>query len=209
MTTPVYHQTYKRLFDLIVMMLAHLILLPVWIILWVSIPIIIWISDRGPIFFKQYRCGHNGKAFFLYKFRTMVKGASNMGPSWTTKNDPRITRFGRILRKTALDELPGTISIWFGTMSLVGPRALSVEEQKLLENEIPGFSKRLIVKPGLTGLAQLYNITNDSTQKLNYDMKYIQTMSIWLDIKILFLSITNTIFVKWDHREGNNISKPN
>ena len=94
-------------------------------------------------------------------------------------------------------------------MSLVGPRALSVDEQKLLEGEIPEFSKRLIVKPGLTGLAQLYNITNNSTQKLKYDVKYIQAMSIWLDIKILFLSITNTLLVKWDHREGNNISKPN
>lgn len=209
MNPPVYYRTYKRWFDLIVMIGAHLGLAPLWIILWISIPIMIWINDRGPIFFKQYRCGHNGKTFILYKFRTMVKNADTIGPSWTTKNDSRITRFGRILRKTALDELPGTISIWSGTMSLVGPRALSVEEQKLLEDEIPEFSKRLIVKPGLTGLAQLYNITNDSVQKLNYDVKYIQSMSIWLDIKILFLSITNTILVKWDHREGNNKSKPN
>jgi len=142
MNLPVYYRTYKRLFDLIVMMLAHLILAPIWIILWISIPIIIWIGDRGPIFFKQYRCGYNGKPFILYKFRTMVKDASNIGPFWTTKNDPRITGFGRILRKTALDELPGTISIWSGKMSLVGPRALNVEEQKLLEDEIPEFSKR-------------------------------------------------------------------
>ena len=70
----------------------------------------------------------------------MVKNANTIGPSWTTKNDPRITRFGRILRKTALDELPGTISIWRGTMSLVGPRALSVDEQKILEGDIPEFS---------------------------------------------------------------------
>ena len=183
MNFPIYHRTYKRLFDLSVMIFAHLTLAPLWIILWISIPIGIWISDRGPIFFKQYRCGHNGKPFIIYKFRTMVKNANTIGPSWTTKNDPRIT--------------------------LVGPRALSVDEQKLLEGDIPEFSKRLIVKPGLTGLAQLYNITNNSTQKLKYDVKYIQAMSIWLDIKILFLSITNTLLVKWDHREGNNISKPN
>ena len=194
----------KRGFDFIFAIFGLIILSPVLIIL-----SLLLITSPGPVLYSQKRVGRQGRLFTLYKFRTMVKNADTIGPSWTTKNDSRITRFGRILRKTALDELPGTISIWSGTMSLVGPRALSVKEQKLLEDEIPEFSKRLIVKPGLTGLAQLYNITNDSVQKLNYDVKYIQSMSIWLDIKILFLSITNTILVKWDHREGNNKSKPN
>ena len=94
----------------------------------------------------------------------MVPDASSQGPSWTTEADPRITRLGKILRRTAMDELPGLFSIWKGDMSLVGPRALDVKEQAALESGIPGFYARLQMTPGLTGLAQIYD-TEDNAQK--------------------------------------------
>ena len=119
---------YKSWLDLSLLVLAHLFLLPIWIILWTVIPLLIWLGDRGPVFYKQQRMGKNGKPFNVIKFRTMIVDAENQGPAWTTVNDPRITTVGRILRRTALDELPEIISIWQGKMSFVGPRALDLTE---------------------------------------------------------------------------------
>ena len=195
----------KRLFDLAVLFAGHLALLPLWILIWIIVPLAIWLNDRGPVFYKQLRVGKNGQIFTMFKFRTMVPDAELCGPMWTTEGDPRVTAVGKILRRTALDELPGVFSILKGDMSLVGPRALDVEEQRLLEREIPGFAKRLEVMPGLTGLAQVYDRTDSAHKKLEYDLEYVQMGNIWLDVKLIGLSIRNTMIAKWDHRSG----KPN
>ena len=139
--------------------------LPVWVLLWIAIPLAIWLADRGPIFYRQKRAGRGGKAFTVLKFRTMVKDADDKGPAWTLDDDRRLTPLGRLLRKTALDELPQLFSIWTGDMSLVGPRALDYEEQQLLETQISGFASRLRVRPGLTGLAQVYDQRDEAHTK--------------------------------------------
>jgi lipopolysaccharide/colanic/teichoic acid biosynthesis glycosyltransferase len=194
--------SYKRWFDLSVLVLAHILLLPLWIVLWTVIPLMIWLEDRGSVFFRQQRMGKDGKPFRIIKFRTMVVDAEQQGPAWTTDDDPRITRVGRILRRTALDELPEVISIWRGDMSFVGPRALDLDEQSALEGLIPGFEKRLGVRPGLTGLAQIYDKTDDPHEKYRFDMEYLQSLSPFLDTRLVFLSIWNTVFARWDHRSG-------
>lgn len=193
---------YKTWFDRTVLVLAHLLLLPLWLLLWIVIPILIWLGDRGPIFYKQDRAGEGGRVITIVKFRTMVLDAEIKGTFWTIDQDPRITRVGRLLRRTALDELPEVINIWKRDMSLVGPRALDVHEQRSLEELIPGFEARLQVLPGLTGLAQIYDCSDDAHEKFRYDLKYLQSMSPWLDIKLLFLSVRNTFGVKWDRRGG-------
>jgi len=195
---------YKRIFDLFILIFAHILLLPIWLLLWFVIPLMIFFEDGRPLFYGQKRIGIGGKEFVVYKFRTMVKDADKKGPSWTVEGDPRVTKVGKILRKTALDELPSLLSIFKGDMSFVGPRALAVEEQKILEEKIPNFEKRLQVRPGLTGLAQVYNLEDDPYIKLNYDLEYIKKMSLWLDIKLMFLSVWNTLTGRWDKRRGKN-----
>ena len=193
---------YKRRYDLTILILAHAVLLPVLLLLWIIIPVLIWSGDRGPIFYRQNRTGKNGRTISILKFRTMVTDADRAGPSWTTEDDPRVTRFGRILRRTALDELPGVLSIWKGDMSLVGPRALELEEHKVLEQQIEGFAERLKVTPGLTGLAQVYDRADDASVKFAYDREYIQHMGVWLDTRLLFLSALNSMTGRWDKRTG-------
>ena len=198
---------YKRPFDLSILVLAHLfpLLFPVWVLLWVSIPLAIWLQDRGPVFYRQKRVGKNGRVFTLRKFRTMVPDADRRGPAWTTPSDRRFTPFGKLLRRTALDELPGLLSICKGDMSFVGPRALDVEEQGWLESQIPGFKDRLGVRPGLTGLAQVYDKTDEAPVKLRYDLDYVQHMNIWLDLKLIVLSVRNTLLCQWDRRSGKSV----
>jgi len=193
---------YKRPFDLSVLILVHAVLLPLWLFLWGIIPLLIWLSDRGPVFYRQQRVGLNAKDFTILKFRTMVLDSDLKGPAWTTEGDSRVTAIGKLLRRTALDELPGVLSIWKGDMSLVGPRALYIGEQKALEQEIPGFVERLQVLPGLTGLAQVYDPIDDAHNKFHYDLEYIQRMGPWLDLKLLLLSVRNTLSGQWDRREG-------
>jgi lipopolysaccharide/colanic/teichoic acid biosynthesis glycosyltransferase len=196
------NEAYKTWFDFSILFFAHLFLLPLWIALWTLIPLAIWLGDRGPVFYSQKRTGKNGKIFTVLKFRTMIPDADKKGPAWTLDNDPRLTRIGRILRKTALDELPEILSIWKRDMSLVGPRALAVEEHQALEEQIPEFEKRLQVRPGLTGLAQVYDPHDIAIDKLQYDLEYMESMGLLLDLKLLVLSVRNTLFARWDRRGG-------
>ena len=194
--------SYKRWFDVSVLVLAHLLLLPLWLLMWAVIPLLIWLEDRKPVFYRQQRMGKDGKPFDVIKFRTMVVDAEDQGPAWTTNDDPRVTRVGRILRRTALDELPEIISIWKGNMSFVGPRALDLDEHRSLERLMPGFEKRLQVPPGLTGLAQIYDKNDDPYEKYRYDMEYLQKLSPFLDARLILLSVWNTVIARWDHRSG-------
>jgi lipopolysaccharide/colanic/teichoic acid biosynthesis glycosyltransferase len=193
---------YKRPFDLSILVASHVLLAPIFLFLWVVVPLLVWLEDRGPVFYGQNRKGKDGRIFTVLKFRTMVKDAERRGPVWTTEGDPRVTRVGKLLRRTALDELPELTSIWKGDMSFVGPRALDASEHEMLEGQIAGFEKRLRVSPGLTGLAQVYDREDAGEAKLQYDLDYISRMNPFLDMKLMLLSVRNTLLGKWDRRRG-------
>ena len=193
---------YKRPLDLALLLASHLALAWLFLPLWIFIPAVIWLQDRGPIFYAQQRAGKNGTPFRMLKFRTMVPNADKVGPAWTVSGDHRVTPFGRVLRKTALDELPSLLSILQGHMSWVGPRALAVLEQQALEQTIPGFHDRLEVAPGLTGLSQIHNRDDVAEEKIRWDTQYIRTMSPWLDIRLIVLSVLRTFTARWDTRAG-------
>ena len=193
---------YKRPFDLMILIFAHALLLPLWLVIWALVPIAIWLEDRGPVFYKQRRAGKDGRAFIIHKFRTMIPDADLKGPAWTVQGDPRLTRVGKILRRTALDELPELWSVFKGDMSFVGPRPLDEIEQNRLEKQIPGFHQRLLIRPGLTGLAQVYDPADVAANKFKFDIEYMENLSPWLDGKLIFLSILNSLGAQWDHRAG-------
>lgn len=194
---------YKRAFDLAILFGVHVLLFPLWLFLWIIIPLCIWLDDRGPIFYTQLRSGKDGKLFKVFKFRTMRQDAqAHTGTLWVLENDPRTTRVGRFIRCRALDELPQMINIWKGDMSLVGPRALPVAEQEWFEARAPDFAERLKVRPGLTGIAQVFDRVDDSGAKLRFDLEYIRDMSPWLDLQLLHLSVLNTFAARWDRRAG-------
>lgn len=190
-TPDVVRDGYKRPFDLAVIILAHLLLFPLWIVLWIVVPLAIWLGDRGPVFYTQERVGRRGRLFKVIKFRTMIVDAeAQTGPIWAAEDDPRITKVGGVLRRVRLDEMPQVINIVRGEMSLVGPRP---ERQVLFEQfnrQISGFSQRIRVRPGVAGLAQVRGdaLTNPRC-KLRYDNLYIEKMSPWLDCKLLVLSV--------------------
>jgi len=180
---------YKRPFDLTVLLLGHIAAFPVWLALWIAIPLVIKLEDRGSVFYTQVRVGRSGRLFRLFKFRTMIEGAeAKTGPVLAGHDDWRLTRVGRFMRAHYLDEIPQVINVWKGEMSLVGPRPERPELTEKITREIPGFTKRLRVRPGVAGLAQVRGSYSTSPRdKLRYDNLYIARMSPWLDIKLLFL----------------------
>ncbi|AVX19584.1 exopolysaccharide biosynthesis polyprenyl glycosylphosphotransferase [Carboxydocella sporoproducens DSM 16521] len=185
-------QGLKRLLDLIISLPLLLLLLPLFII----ISILVKIDSPGPILYRQQRVTIGGKIFWLYKFRTMqVDAEAVTGPVLATKNDPRITRIGKLLRRTRLDELPQLWNVFKGEMSLVGPRPERPEFVTIYQQKIPGYELRHLMRAGLTGLAQVsagYDLPVE--EKLKYDLAYINSWSIWEDIKILFRTL-RTIFL--------------
>ncbi|MBM2832953.1 MAG: Bac transf protein [Candidatus Brocadiaceae bacterium] len=186
----------KRLLDILCSFLLLVISIPLFFI----IAILIKIDSKGPAFFLQKRCGKDGREFNMYKFRTMVKDAETLkkrlknemeGPMFKLKNDPRITRVGRLLRKLSLDELPQLLNVLKGEMSLVGPRPLADEE--MVGDDI-WRETRLSVRPGMTGLWQIMG--RDSckfSDWITYDTEYVQKRSLFMDIKILFFTITTVL----------------
>ena len=201
-------KTYKlkRLLDLSMVFggLLFPLLWPLWIVIIFIIPSLIWLEDRGPIFYSQNRIGKNKKIFKVYKFRTMIPDAEKIsGAVWSTKNDPRITKIGHILRKTALDEIPQLLNIIRGEMSFVGPRAERPELHNEFTKTIPEFDERLKVTPGLSGLAQIsgsYDL--EPSEKIKFDIEYIEKMSLIFDLKIIIFSVFNSIFARWDSPEN-------
>lgn len=196
---------YKRPFDLAVLILAHVLLAPLWLALWIAIPLAIKLDDGGPVFYSQRRVGRGGKEFTVRKFRSMVIDAEKgTGAVWASPNDSRITRVGRILRHTALDELPQVLNVWVGDMSMVGPRPERPQLHKQITSQTPEFDKRLFVRPGMAGMAQVYGKYDLSPpDKLVYDLQYVQSMSMFLDIKLLTLAVFNTVLGRWGHPTGN------
>ncbi|MBL75928.1 MAG: sugar transferase [Chloroflexi bacterium] len=189
---------FKRIFDLLVLFFSHALLAPIWLFLWVVIPLSIITESGFPVFYKQERAGKDGKVFNALKFRTMVKNADDLGPTWSIPNDPRITKIGRILRPTALDELPQIINILKGEMSFVGPRALAQKEIDELSPRFVSFHKRFLVPAGLTGLAQLNAHRDDIDGKIRNDIEYVENLSLWMDVTIILRSIYRTFRAKWD-----------
>ena len=188
------YEKIKRLTDILIGIILGIVM----IILFIPVGIAIKINSPGPIFYKQKRVGKNGKIFELYKFRSMIKDAEKDGPLWSKKNDPRITKVGKILRKTLIDELPQSINILKGEMSFIGPRPERPEFIEKLEKEIPFYQIRLLIKPGLTGWAQVNykygNTVKDTLEKLQYDLFYLKNRSVILDLKIILKTIN--IFFK-------------
>lgn len=172
----------KRLSDILVSLLvATLGLLPMLII-----ALCIKIDSRGPVIFKQERLGKDGKSFTMYKFRSMRVDAEADGPKWADKEDDRCTKVGALLRKTRLDELPQFWNILKGEMSLVGPRPERPFFYDEFETYIHGFRNRLVVRPGLTGWAQVsggYDLKPE--EKIVYDMEYIANMSVRMDLRCM------------------------
>ena len=182
---------YKRIFDLMIIFIAYALFFPLWLIIWVLVPLAIRVEDRGPIFYAQERVGRYGKRFRVLKFRTMIQNAeSQTGQVWASEDDPRLTRTGKFLRRFHLDEIPQVINVIKGEMSLVGPRPERPTLAEKFGREVPGFSARLRVRPGIAGLAQVRgSYWTDPGCKLKYDNLYIDTMNPCLDLKLLFLSV--------------------
>ena len=178
---------YKRPFDLLVIGLAAILLLPLWATLLLIIPLAIWLEDRGPVFYRQQRAGMHEQPFFILKYRTMRQGAGN---HLVTPGDVRLTVVGRLLRKFYLDELPQIVNVVGGDMSLVGPRPEWWLRHLEICKEVPGFKSRLRVRPGIAGLAQIRGTYwSSAKEKLRYDNLYIETFSPWLDLKLLGLAV--------------------
>lgn len=196
---PTREPVLKRPFDVLFSLIGIIVSLPVWVLVAVAI----YLEDGVPIVFSQTRLGVNGKRFKIYKFRSMIKNAElNTGPVWAYKKDYRITRVGKFLRKTKLDELPQLFNILMGDMSFVGPRAERPELVNEFRKMIQGFDHRLRVKPGLTGIAQVHGHYNTHPRnKLRYDLIYIYNQSFWLDLKLIFASIWYTFTLHWDSKE--------
>lgn len=202
----------KRLFDVTVSAMGLVLSSPVWAL----IALLVKLTDRGPVFYRQERVGRGGRRFTSWKFRSMVPDSdSRFGPLQARSDDPRVTRVGRILRATAMDELPQLWSIFRGDMSFVGPRALLPAEmevngrrQVVPIEEIPGYEARHGVTPGLTGLAQIYADRDiPRRQKFRYDLLYIRRQSFGLDLRLILLSFWITFHGTWERR-GSKVGSP-
>ena len=195
----------KRLFDIVVSGAGLLVFSPVAALIAMAIKA----EDGGPVFFVQDRVGKDCRVFPAYKFRSMIVDAEKLtGPVQATANDPRMTKVGRILRATAFDELPQLWNIFRGDMSVVGPRPLRPGESdttadgaQLPLSAIPGYEARHRVRPGLTGIAQVYAPRDiPRTGKFRYDLLYLRRANFWVDLRLILTSFWITVRGKWEHR---------
>ncbi|MBW9266446.1 MAG: exopolysaccharide biosynthesis polyprenyl glycosylphosphotransferase [Candidatus Thiodiazotropha sp. (ex. Lucinisca nassula)] len=181
----------KRQFDIVMSVLMLVLMSPVML----TTMTLIWLSTLGrePVFYRQLRVGYRGREFYILKFRSMRVDAEKSGPQMASVNDVRVTRIGRVLRSTRIDELPQLLNVLKGEMSLVGPRPERPEFVSRFQKQINGYALRHQVKPGITGWAQVrypYGETvDDAANKLYYDLSYIRRNSLWMDILILFQTI--------------------
>jgi sugar transferase (PEP-CTERM system associated) len=186
----------KRYTDIVISILSLAIFLPVSLLVAMAIKL----DSKGPVFYEQDRVGEDGKVFNLFKFRSMRVDAEDNGPVWAMVDDYRVTRVGRIIRKLRLDEIPQMINVIKGDMSFVGPRPERPFFVEKLTDEIPFYSHRHSVKPGITGWAQLYYpygaSKEDALEKLKYDLYYIKNMSPLMDLTIVLETIKVVFFGK-------------
>ena len=194
----------KRAFDAVLASLGMALSAPLWLVIAAAITL----EDGGPIFYGQERAGRGGRPFRALKFRSMRPDAEAVtGPLQARHADDRITRVGRVMRATAMDELPQLWNILVGDMSFVGPRALRPGEIEIEGGEpvplesVPGYAGRMIVQPGLTGIAQIYAARDISRRrKFRYDALYIRRRSLWLDVRLILLSFWISFRGTWESR---------
>ena len=191
-----FYKLFHRFLDIVISLtglLLFLVLLPFIFILNVFM-------NKGPLFYKQIRVGKNGQNFTIFKLRSMVVNAESSGAVYAQKNDARITKFGKFLRKTRLDEVPQFFNILKGDMSIIGPRPERPKFVRDLEKKVPFYAIRHVVKPGLTGWAQVKfpyaGTLEEQEKKLRYDLFYIKEQCILLDFKIIIRTITTVLFFK-------------
>jgi rhamnosyl/mannosyltransferase len=196
----------KRAFDVALSGIGLVLSAPVWAVA----AALIKLEDGGPVFYRQERVGTRGTTFTVLKFRSMIQDAErDQGPLQAVAGDPRVTRVGRLLRATAMDELPQLVNIFRGEMSFVGPRALRPGEidavgdgRVVAMNEIEGYEARTAVQPGLTGIAQIYAPRDVARrQKFRYDLVYVKRRSFWLDLRLIMLSFWISLRGTWEQRE--------
>ena len=176
----------KRMMDIVGSMIAFMVFSPFFLF----VALFIKIFSRGPVFFKQTRTGLYGKPFKIYKFRTMkVDAEKDSGPVWASQNDSRLIPGGNFLRKSKIDEIPQFINVLKGEMSIIGPRPERPFFVARLKDQILDYEKRLKIKPGITGLAQVLHRADetirDVRKKVKYDILYIKRMCLWTDVRIL------------------------
>jgi exopolysaccharide biosynthesis polyprenyl glycosylphosphotransferase len=192
-----WEESLKRSIDIAVSSIILFIGLPLWFMIGIAIRL----DTPGPVLYKQERVGKDGKIFNIYKFRSMLQDAEKLsGPTWADKKDPRITRVGAIIRRLHLDEIPQFINVLNGSMSLIGPRPERPFFVEQFNKQIPLYSRRHAVRPGISGWAQVkhkYDETlEDVKTKLQYDLYYIENMSLRMDLKILLMTIYRVLLVK-------------
>ncbi|HYX15304.1 MAG TPA: exopolysaccharide biosynthesis polyprenyl glycosylphosphotransferase, partial [Nostoc sp.] len=179
----------KRVVDLILILFLLVLVAPLLLL----VALVIRLDSPGPVLYSQQRSGLYGKPFRVYKFRSMYQDAEKLGAQWASQRDPRITRVGYWLRLLRIDELPQIWNVLQGEMSLIGPRPERPEFDVKLKEAIPYYEVRYLVKPGITGWAQVmypYGASiEDAYEKLSYDLYYIKNYSIWLDLAIAFKTI--------------------
>jgi Undecaprenyl-phosphate glucose phosphotransferase len=183
----------KRGMDVALSLLALVLLSPVMLL----IALVVKLTSSGPVFYRQERCGLNGKTFQMLKFRSMgVDAEQQTGAVWTSKDDPRRTRFGSFLRKTSLDELPQLINVLRGDMSLVGPRPERPVFIQKFRQTIPNYMARHCVKSGITGWAQVHGWRGNTSlrKRVQYDLYYITHWTPWLDLRILWMTVFHGLF---------------
>ena len=198
---PEWEKKLKRVYDVVISLIILIITFPLNIL----VSILIKIDSKGPIFFKQDRIGMNNKVFKIYKFRSMFEDAEkHTGPVWSTKDDPRVTRVGKLMRQLRIDEIPQFYNVLKGEMSLVGPRPERPYFVEMLSEQLPYYKRRLKVRPGITGWAQVKHKYDESIEdvkvKLRYDLFYIENMSLRMDIKILARTVLVVLFGKGHYK---------
>ncbi len=188
------YRFFKRLFDIILSLIA----LPFVLLILLIFAPIIYFSDKGPVFYNAPRLGYKGKVFKMYKLRSMKVNSPNLlnadGSTYNGENDPRVTKIGRFMRKTSIDEFPQFFNVLKGDMSFVGPRAHLTTNYKGYEHLDEKRKRRLDVRPGITGYNQAYfRNSAGSAQKLENDVYYAEHISLWLDIKIVFKTVFSVL----------------
>ncbi|NMA31034.1 MAG: sugar transferase [Candidatus Methanofastidiosa archaeon] len=201
-----YRKYIKRFFDLTI----SLIVFPIWLVILLILGPIIYFQDRGTIFYNAFRLGKGGKIYKMYKFRSMKMNAPDIrnedGSTFNSEKDPRLTKIGNFIRKTSLDETPQILNVIKGDMSIIGPRPDLPEQLSLYEgNEV----RKLEVRPGITGLSQAYyRNTIPWKQRIQHDIQYIDNISFWLDVKILFRTILSVLKREAVYIQSNNDELP-
>ena len=195
-----YRIVIKRLIDI----LFSLVLLPFLLIVIILIAPLIYLNDRGPVFYNAERIGKMGKKFKMYKFRSMKTNAPDLrnedGSTYNSDDDSRVTGIGKILRKTSLDEFPQILNVLKGNMSIIGPRpTVSTKPFNEIDEKT---KKRYFVRPGITGYAQAYYRNSISQkEKFDHDIFYVENISFWLDFKIFFKTIKTVLFREKIHNK--------